>query len=184
METRIWYDDQVDSQQWVPISLAFGGVQDQPGDGGYDDAELRALISNEETARIEGDNALDDRVTQNEADIAALQAESHFSGDYDDLTNKPDLSIYAETGDLATVAFTGSYNDLTDKPAGGSGYDDAELRGRIETLETQVADLQTALATCLKINQEYQAALVTLGTADGDIQPAMLESPVKFTVTS
>ena len=97
METRIWYDDQVDSQQWVPISLAFGGVQDQPGDGGYDDSELRT---------------------------------------------------------------------------------------RIGALETQVADLQAALATCLKMNEEYHAALVTLGTADGDLEPAMLESPVKFTVTS
>ena len=39
-----------------------------------------------------------------------------FSGDYDDLTDKPDLSIYAESADLATVATTGSYNDLTNKP--------------------------------------------------------------------
>lgn len=41
---------------------------------------------------------------------------SNFSGDYDDLTDKPDLSIYAESADLATVATTGSYNDLSDKP--------------------------------------------------------------------
>lgn len=39
-----------------------------------------------------------------------------FSGDYNDLTNKPDLSVYAETADLATVATSGSYNDLTNKP--------------------------------------------------------------------
>lgn len=38
------------------------------------------------------------------------------TGDYDDLTNKPDLSVYAETADLAVVATTGSYNDLTNKP--------------------------------------------------------------------
>lgn len=41
---------------------------------------------------------------------------SNFSGNYNDLTNKPDLSIYAESSDLATVATSGSYNDLTDKP--------------------------------------------------------------------
>lgn len=41
---------------------------------------------------------------------------SNFSGDYDDLTDKPDLSIYAISADLATVADTGSYDDLTDKP--------------------------------------------------------------------
>lgn len=38
------------------------------------------------------------------------------TGDYDDLIDKPDLSVYAETADLATVATTGSYNDLTNKP--------------------------------------------------------------------
>lgn len=33
-----------------------------------------------------------------------------------EILNKPDLSIYAESSDLATVATTGSYNDLLDKP--------------------------------------------------------------------
>ena len=38
------------------------------------------------------------------------------TGNYNDLTNKPDLSIYAQSSNLSTVATTGSYNDLTDKP--------------------------------------------------------------------
>ena len=38
------------------------------------------------------------------------------SGDYDDLTNKPDLSIYVESTDLAIVARTGDYNDLINLP--------------------------------------------------------------------
>lgn len=38
------------------------------------------------------------------------------SGSYDDLTDKPDLSIYAESSDLATVATTGDYDDLVNKP--------------------------------------------------------------------
>lgn len=38
------------------------------------------------------------------------------TGDYDDLVDKPDLSIYAESSNLATVATTGSYDDLVDKP--------------------------------------------------------------------
>ena len=46
----------------------------------------------------------------------AIQGVDGFSGDYDDLTNKPDLSVYAETADLATVATTGDYEDLTNKP--------------------------------------------------------------------
>lgn len=47
---------------------------------------------------------------------AAIEEVDGFSGDYDDLTNKPDLSVYAETADLATVATTGDYDDLTNKP--------------------------------------------------------------------
>ena len=44
-----------------------------------------------------------------------------FDGDYNNLTNKPDLSIYQ----LAANAFSGSYNDLTDLPTLFSGsYND------------------------------------------------------------
>ena len=40
------------------------------------------------------------------------QGYSTFSGSYNDLTNKPDLSIY----ELAADAFSGDYNDLINKP--------------------------------------------------------------------
>ena len=43
-------------------------------------------------------------------------AEVSFSGDYTDLENKPDLSIYAQSADLATVATSGSYADLSNTP--------------------------------------------------------------------
>ena len=39
-----------------------------------------------------------------------------FSGNYNDLDNKPDLSVYVLSSNLATVATSGSYNDLTSKP--------------------------------------------------------------------
>lgn len=38
------------------------------------------------------------------------------SGSYDDLDNKPNLSIYAESSSLATVATSGDYGDLSNKP--------------------------------------------------------------------
>ena len=41
---------------------------------------------------------------------------SNFDGAYNSLTGKPDLSVYAETSDLATVATTGAYSDLTGTP--------------------------------------------------------------------
>lgn len=39
------------------------------------------------------------------------------SGSYNDLSNKPDLSVYAQSSSLATVATSGSYNDLENKPS-------------------------------------------------------------------
>lgn len=51
-----------------------------------------------------------------------------FSGDYNDLTNKPtipeapDLTGYAKTADLSTVAASGSYEDLTNKPTIPDAY--------------------------------------------------------------
>lgn len=53
----------------------------------------------------------------NKPDLSVYElAADAFSGDYTDLTNKPDLSIYAETSDLATVATTGAYSDLSGTP--------------------------------------------------------------------
>lgn len=46
------------------------------------------------------------------ADLATVAE----SGNYEDLNNKPDLSVFAETSDLATVALTGSYADLSGTP--------------------------------------------------------------------
>ena len=64
--------------------------------------------------------------------IAALgytPGTSNFSGSYNDLTNKPDLSIYAESSDLATVATSGSYNDLLDTPTIGHGVLTIQVNG-------------------------------------------------------
>ena len=65
-----------------------------------------------------------------------------FSGDYDDLTNKPDLSVYAESSDLATVATTGDYDDLTNKPtipaalSAGTGID---ITSNVVSIDNTVA---------------------------------------------
>lgn len=58
---------------------------------------------------------------QNKPDLSIYAESANLAtvattGDYDDLTDKPDLSVYAESADLATVATTGDYDDLIDKP--------------------------------------------------------------------
>lgn len=68
------------------------------------------------------------------------------TGDYDDLTNKPDLSVYAETADLATVATTGAYSDLSGIPtlatvATTGDYDDLTNKPTIPTVDYPVTDV-------------------------------------------
>ena len=89
----------------------------------------QVVVNQEIAARIQGDADINtalgtkadksDTYTKTEVDTAlALKqdASTAFSGDYNDLTNKPDLSVYAESADLATVATSGSYDDLSNKP--------------------------------------------------------------------
>lgn len=56
----------------------------------------------------------------NKPSIPAAQVQSDYaqanSDAVDYIKNKPDLSIYAQSANLATVATTGSYDDLLDKP--------------------------------------------------------------------
>lgn len=66
---------------------------------------------------------------------------STFSGDYNDLDSKPDLSVYAESSDLATVATSGDYSDLTNKPtlatvATSGNYNDLTNKPTLATVAT------------------------------------------------
>ena len=54
---------------------------------------------------------LQEQVEENVKDIEDLQ-DNQFSGNYNDLENKPDLSVY----ETKAEAFSGNYNDLTNKP--------------------------------------------------------------------
>lgn len=80
-------------------------------DAGYvNSTDVQTALSAKQDTLIAGPN-----ITI-ENNVISATGGSSFSGDYNDLTNKPDLSVYAESADLATVATTGSYNDLSDKP--------------------------------------------------------------------
>ena len=112
-------------------SLANYYTKDEVYDKTESDAKYAAqVVVNEEiAARIQGDADINtalqakadktDTYTKTQIDDAlALKqdASTAFSGDYDDLSNKPDLSVYAESADLATVATSGDYDDLSNKP--------------------------------------------------------------------
>ena len=61
------------------------------------------------------------------ADKTIATTDQLFSGDYTDLTNKPDLSVYALSSSLATVATSGDYDDLLNKPTIPTSADYVDL---------------------------------------------------------
>lgn len=81
----------------------------------------------------------DDLTNKPDLSVYELAADA-FSGDYDDLTNKPDLSVYAENADLATVATTGSYNDLSNKPTIPAGVTVLTISTSVTFTSTQIAN--------------------------------------------
>jgi len=101
-------------------SVVVNGVAEitMPDLSGYaTDAELSAgLATKQDTisdlSDIRAGAAKGDTAVQ-PGDLATVAT----TGSYNDLTNKPDLSIYAQSADLATVATTGDYDDLVNKPS-------------------------------------------------------------------
>lgn len=88
-----------------------------------------------------------------------------FSGDYNDLTNKPDLSVYAETADLATVATSGSYNDLTNKP-------DLSVYATTTALGTGLARKQDTLTAGTNITIDSNNVISAAGGSSLPTDPA------------
>ena len=84
-----------------------------------------------------------------------------FSGDYDDLTNKPDIPpayddtalaarVTANEGDITQLqsdvsnidTLSGDYNDLTNKPTIPPAYDDSAIDARVTQNESDITVLQ------------------------------------------
>ena len=94
-----------------------------------------------------------------------------FDGDYNNLTNKPDLSIYQ----LAANAFSGSYNDLTDLPTLFSGsYND--LTDKPDALSVGVVDATNSLisnttdVTAIRFDTDSGFDVVDLGSGVVKVQ--------------
>ena len=110
--TETWVD-----QKGYLTSVAWGDITDKPTfatvatSGSYNDLSDKPIIPTADypvtDVTVGGVSVISNKV----AVIPAL-----FDGNYNSLDNKPDLSIYALSSNLSTVATSGSYNDLSDKP--------------------------------------------------------------------
>lgn len=71
------------------------------------DDSTQRLVNQGETIQFLGGTGI--TTTSNDEGVITI---SGFSGDYDDLANRPDLTVYQ----LSSTAFDGDYNSLTNKP--------------------------------------------------------------------
>lgn len=119
----------VENDKWKTITI---GTETHGFAGGAGGDAVWGDITGDIADQTDLKNALDAKADS--ADLATVAT----TGDYDDLTDKPDLSIYAESADLgdcasldedelsiaasqvtglANVATSGDYDDLTNKPS-------------------------------------------------------------------
>lgn len=155
----------------------------QPGGGEYS-AGTGIEISSENEISVDTDTIAtkselfsgdyDDLTNKPDLSVYQLAADA-FSGDYDDLTNKPDLSIYAESADLSTVATTGAYSDLTGTPtlatvATTGDYDDLTNKPTIPTVDYPVTDV-TVNGTSVVSSKVAAVTVPTSATSTSTVTP-------------
>lgn len=80
-----------------------------------------------------------------------------ITNNYNDLDNKPDLSIYAKDADISTVGKTGDYNDLENKPV-IPGPEVLVVSYGI----TPLSDITTALSAGKLVVMKYNNAIYAL----------------------
>ena len=78
--------------------------------------ELNAKANSADLATVATSGDYDDLTNKPTIPAAQVNSDWNASSGVAQILNKPDLSIYAQSSTLATVATSGSYNDLTDKP--------------------------------------------------------------------
>jgi hypothetical protein len=112
----------------------------------YDDNINAIKLESIDNIKIGGGSNGRILATDGEGNLRWISAAAVSGGvsSYEDLTDLPNLSIYAQTANLATVATSGSYNDLTNKPSLFSGsYADLTNKPTLVTSYNQLTDRPT-----------------------------------------
>ncbi len=94
-----------------------------------------------------------------------------------DLPEDVNLTGYAKTDDLATVATTGSYNNLTDKPDLSQYATLTLLQQQIQTLQNQLTQLQNSIPTKLGDLDHTADLSVTVNYVINNDYPATYNTP-------
>ena len=100
--------------------------------------------------------------------VSSADDGNDFSGDYNDLINKPDIpdatsDLVNDSGFITAAeapvqpedVFSGDYDDLINKPTIPPAYDDSALAGRVATNEADIAQLQTDVGNISGFSGDY-----------------------------
>lgn len=155
--------DECDADTWYAVALSYGPGRNpgEPGPAIYSYTELTTLpnLTIDSTA-IENSDLFGYIVEHTDAVNLTLDEKfasiSGFSGDYNDLSNKPDLSIYAESADLGTA----------------STVDVGTSAGNIPVLNSN-GKLPDSVMPALSISETFvvnsQASMLALTAQQGDV---------------
>lgn len=155
--------DVCDANKWYKIEVTYGPGQNpgEPGPAIYSYTELTILPNlTIDTTAIEIQDMFDAIVVHTDASNLTLDEKFEsiggFSGDYNDLSNKPDLTIYAETADLGTAA-------TCDTGTGAGNIPILDSNGKLSD------SILPALAISETSVVNSQAAMLALTAQVGDI---------------
>lgn len=171
----------------------------QPGDlatvattGSYNDLTDKPTIVPPPTPPVDSVNGQTGEVVLDAGDVGALASGDNIS----ELTNNAGYITAAEAPVQPGDTFSGDYNDLTNKPSIPPAYDDSALDARVTQNESNIAQLETDLGNINGFSGDYNdltnkpsipstpqdigAATAAQGAkADSAIQPGTV-NPVYF----
>ena len=99
------------------FTISADGYTQEQADWNESDSSAPSFIKNKPSIPTATSDLTNDSGFITLSDVPAqVNADWDSNSGASEILNKPDLSIYAETANLATVATTGSYDDLSDKP--------------------------------------------------------------------
>ena len=142
---------QVQSDWTESNSTSKAYIQNKP------DLSVYAQSANLATVATTGDYA----DLQNKPSIPAAQVQSNWNESDNTskayIQNKPDLSVYAQSSSLATVATTGSYDDLIDKPSIPAAQIQADWNESDTTSKAYIQNKPT-IPAAVTVDQTYNAS--------------------------
>ena len=168
LKTESAYGESTTQLMSVPYALYAANA------GTVDNATIEQFVSNIDFSTY---NLVNKSALANYTTAAHLNDTLAIYAKTADLPEDVNLTGYAKTDDLATVATTGSYNNLTDKPDLSQYATLTLLQQQIQTLQNQLTQLQNSIPTKLGDLDHTADLSVTVNYVINNDYPATYNTP-------